>query len=236
MLTKRKLLLIILASIIIIGCEKKDEGNYLKGTSTVTDADNNTYKTVIIGHPFLEMDTQEWMAENLRTTRYANGDPIDVALTKEDWQSKSDSHQPYLTWYNYDNQNSDYGAYYNHHVAKDHRGVCPTGWRVPEVSDIETLSIILEGYEKAGGKLKSTTHHWMPPNTNATDIVEFSALPGGYVIYESFFKESISGRFWLLSKQHNYAARAFYVNYDDEILSMEERYVIDGLNIRCIKE
>lgn len=36
----------------------------------VTDADGNTYSTVVVGNG------QEWMAQNLKTTKYSNGDAI----------------------------------------------------------------------------------------------------------------------------------------------------------------
>ncbi|MDD4395517.1 MAG: FISUMP domain-containing protein, partial [Bacteroidales bacterium] len=42
--------------------------------ATVTDVDNNTYNTVQIG-------TQCWMKENLRTTRYADNTPIEMGIT-----------------------------------------------------------------------------------------------------------------------------------------------------------
>ena len=38
-------------------------------TATVTDIDGNVYETVLIGD-------QLWMAENLKTTHYRNGDAI----------------------------------------------------------------------------------------------------------------------------------------------------------------
>ena len=48
-----------------IGCKKEEEAILLE-TGTVTDIDNNIYKTIKIGN-------QWWMAEDLNTTRYRNG-------------------------------------------------------------------------------------------------------------------------------------------------------------------
>ena len=46
------------------------------GTSTVTDIDGNEYHTVQIG-------SQCWMKENMRTTRYATGQLVDIPRTSE---------------------------------------------------------------------------------------------------------------------------------------------------------
>ena len=51
------------------GGDTGTDGQPCPGAATVTDVDNNTYNTVQIG-------TQCWMKENLRTTRYANGTSI----------------------------------------------------------------------------------------------------------------------------------------------------------------
>ena len=51
-----------------------------KKTSIVTDIDGNVYKTVII-------EGQEWMAENLKTTEYGNGNPIPEITDNAQWSS-----------------------------------------------------------------------------------------------------------------------------------------------------
>jgi hypothetical protein len=70
-------------SMLMISCSKEDNDSPANPTNgkttavfnpnlvygTMTDQNGNIYRTIIIG-------TQTWMAENLRTTKYRNGDPI----------------------------------------------------------------------------------------------------------------------------------------------------------------
>ena len=50
------------------------------GGGHVIDADGNVYPTVVIGN-------QEWMADNLRTTHYRNGDAIPKVTDNTTWSN-----------------------------------------------------------------------------------------------------------------------------------------------------
>ena len=112
------------------------------------------------------------MVENLKTTKFRNGDPI-----------------PYFTrtstrgycWYNDNATNKDkYGAIYNYYTAMDSRSICPPGWHIPTIAEWTTLMNFLGGSSVAGGKMKqSGTANWTSPNTDATNSSRFTALPGG---------------------------------------------------------
>ena len=128
------LLVIIIGLSIIAGCSDDDDDAVPDDdpTGKVTDIDGNEYKTVIIGK-------QEWMAENLRVTRYTNGDAIPTGLGNADWTITKegayavyDHHRPgtegiHSPYYMVE----AYGKLYNWHAVADTRGLCPEGWQVP---------------------------------------------------------------------------------------------------------
>ena len=127
---------------------------------SVTDIDGNVYNTVTKG-------TQEWMAENLKTTKYDNGDLIATTLADITLEVN-----PKYQWA-YDNDEANvatYGRLYTWDAITDGRSVCPTGWHVPTDADFTTLTTFLGGESVAGGKLKESGFtHWLNPNTGATN-------------------------------------------------------------------
>ncbi len=143
----------------------------IQTTNSVTDIDGNIYETVQIG-------SQIWMKENLRTTKYANGDVIPNVTDGNQWSNLTTG-----AWSCYSNNNQIqnlFGNLYNWFAVADQRNICPTGWHVP--SDVEwiTLTDYLGGESVAGGKMKSTAIYWQSPNQDATNESGFSGLPGGF--------------------------------------------------------
>jgi uncharacterized protein (TIGR02145 family) len=150
---------------------------------TVTDIDGNVYKTVKIG-------TQEWMAENLRTTTYRDGTSLTLIDT---WEVAAFDHIPGYSWYNNDiSYKNPYGALYNAEAySANYRttdNICPSGWHLPSEADWKILIALLAypaiGYSgnDVGGQLKEAgTKHWKSPNAGATNESCFCGLAGGYM-------------------------------------------------------
>jgi len=168
-------------------------------TGTVTDIDGNVYKTVKIGN-------QWWMAENLKVTRYRNGDPIPNITDNHTWVDLSTG-----AYCNYNNDISNvatYGRLYNWYAVDESRNIAPAGWHVPTDDEWKQLEIYLgmspteadethwRGTDE-GGKLKETgTTHWYSPNTGATNESGFTALPGGYRVSGGFSSLGFGAYFW----------------------------------------
>ncbi len=131
---------------------------------TVTDIDGNVYQTVIIGN-------QEWMAENLRVTKYNNGVAIPTGLNSADWSNTTDGA---YTIFDHNHSGADginspeemvdaYGKLYNWHAVDDPRGLCPEGWSAPSDADWTQLVnyVVAQGFpnstvtNSAGNALKS---------------------------------------------------------------------------------
>jgi len=110
---------------------------------TLTDYDGNVYNTVLIGN-------QCWMKENLRTTHYSDGWPIEHGL-----ETSYDVNYYYYPGvsssnvFNEENVNL-FGLLYNwkatmrDDLASDSipsavQGVCPTGWHVPSYAELTVL-------------------------------------------------------------------------------------------------
>ena len=115
-------------------------GSDLTFTTLLADVEGNTYNTINIG-------TQVWMQENLRTTRYRNGNLIGTTSP-----ATLDITNLIIPKYQWECTNVNYGRFYTYYAITDSRNVCPAGWHVPTDNDWTTLTYFLtnNGYGFAG--------------------------------------------------------------------------------------
>jgi len=160
---------------------------------TMTDQEGNEYKTIVIG-------TQEWMAENLNTSIYRNGEAIATNLNDAGWQSTMNG-----AWSHYTDDGNyacPHGKLYNWYACVDARELCPLGWHVPSDAEWTTLMGQLGGEAVAGGKMKTTgtlqlaNGLWYAPNTGATNSAGFSGAPQGYRYFTGEYDLLGSNVFW----------------------------------------
>jgi len=209
------------------------EVSFKASALTVTDIDGNVYHTVTIG-------TQVWMVENLKTTKYRNGDPMPNVTDLATWKTINSGA---YCWYNNDaaTYKATYGALYNWYSVSDSRNIAPTGWHVATDAEWTTLITFLGGKEVAGGKLKETgTSHWLSPNTNAANSNGFTALPGGYLnSYDGNGTFSSIGTYgiWFSSTEHSTTeARIHEVKNDNGRCAPGEAEKGHGFSVRCVKD
>jgi len=220
--------------------------------SSLEDSDGNLYETVQIG-------TQCWMAENLRTTRFANGDSImtehDSTVSARRWRNSISS-----MWAVYD-LNPQFepflGRLYNWYTVQDPRNLCPEGWVVPSNQDWSDLASFLGGLTAAGGKLKTTAvkpvpadyneyrstfagllewnFAWYIPNTGASNTSGFKALPTGFRDQRGNFRHLFSHAYYWTSQQSGSdLSFARVLNYTSSNIITESMNWSNGLGVRCI--
>jgi uncharacterized protein (TIGR02145 family) len=207
--------------------------DYSGQTSTVTDIDGNTYPTIGIG-------SQIWMAANLKSTKYRNGNLIGTTIPAT--LDISAEASPKYQWAYAGNENnvSTYGRLYTWHTVTDSRFICPAGWHVPSDAEWTTLTLFVGGDASAGAKLKETgTTHWTTPNTGATNLTGFTALPGGDRETVGTFKFiNENGGFWSSTDNTLVSGTGWFrfFFYDSGIVSRGYFSKSYGYSVRCVKD
>jgi len=200
-------------------------GQPCQGIPTVKDINGNTYNTVQIG-------TQCWMRENLKTTQYKTDQDILVISDKNQW---IDNYLGAMCYYNNDKSNAAlYGALYNGYAVRT-GNLCPQGWHIPSDTEWNILAQYLGGANMAGFKMKAL-YHWV--ENNANNKSSFTAYPAG--VRTGFDEGSFYGMgelaaFW--SSTHN-----AYENSARKLIwyktALEDSYYSRsiGLSVRCVKD
>jgi uncharacterized protein (TIGR02145 family) len=208
-------------------------GTYLN-SSIVNDTEGNAYSTIQLGN-------QVWMQENLKATRFRNGDPIPLITSTNEWINLF---SPGISYFNNDPLNvATYGVLYNWYTVNDPRGICPTGWHVPsnaewlELSNYLGASTVTGGLLKTTGTLSDSLGFWNAPNTGATNRSGFSAQPAGSRSFTgSFIDLSSKSLWWTTTEDVNIGSLHWYILNNSAVFFNDRESKRAGLSVRCVKD
>ena len=187
------------------------------GINTITDIDNNIYNTVLIG-------SQCWMKENLKTTKFKNGNEIPKLTTST---IPPNTYSYYACYNNDDNNCNTYGALYSHYVGN----ICPDDWHIPTDSELTILKNYLN--TTPGTKLKATATN--VPSWNGNNQSGFQAIPAGHLSSIGFSNKGGSTGFWSSNNTPNGFAYGYTLdsspNFDSGTYHRWQ-----AISIRCVKD
>ena len=222
-------------SVIFYRPNGSSETSLVKYGEGATDIDGNAYQSVIIG-------TQEWMVENLRTSKYSDGTAIPNVTGNTEWYLLSTG-----AWSHYDNDSSQYeatyGKLYNWYAVETGK-LCPTGWHVPTYAEwtVFTDYLAANGHSGTEGTALKATSGWNDyygASGNGTDDYGWNGLPGGArTAIGGFFSIGDYGYWWSSSQYSIIDADAwshclFYSN-DDVYRNNDGN--INGYSVRCLRD
>ena len=212
----------------------------------VSDIEGNEYHTIVVG-------TQTWMVENMRVTKFRNGDIIPAVTDNTKWFKLKTAAQ--CTYNNNTEANSirKFGRLYNYYAVKDNRNLAPVGWHVANAKDWNELENYLEnnlGISKSVAQALASKADWeesqflsatgaLDPETymNINNTSGLAALPSG--IREDYGQFSSAGIFcaWWVSNEVDGKNAGFrsLSNYGATIGKNQYNQTY-GLSVRCIKD
>ncbi|MBL7981545.1 MAG: PKD domain-containing protein [Flavobacteriales bacterium] len=212
------------------------------GLTSIVDIDGNVYTVVEIGN-------QCWMADNLRTIHYANGEEIPNVTSGTVWVGLTSGA---WSWYNNNSGYDDtHGKLYNWYVISDPRNVCPFGWHVPSDQEwmileqdlgVSESELNINGgrgiLENVGGRMKEVIL-WNPPNTGANNESGFSGIAGGGrggLLNGPFNLFGSWGSWWTSTEVPNSYAQYRSLRHNEAAIHRNIEYMNSGLSIRCIRD
>lgn len=213
-------------------------------TKTLTDYDGNVYNTVAIG-------TQCWMKENLKTTHYSDGWPIEYG--SYDFPNSDLNNVP-MYGFLYDwgtvvrdiNSSSD-------SIPSGIQGVCPTGWHMPSRAEVNQLRQYLSTQPEYWCISNNNTSYaksladsigWNGSNSScvpgndfsANNATGFSARPAGYLYWNGSWDYQKGAYFWTCTASDENNARYFHLSYFNNHLTVSGYNKTYKSSVRCLRD
>lgn len=200
---------------------------------SILDIEGNRYKIFLLNNTL-------WFSENLKVTKFSNGDPISSIVNDSMWWMTID---PAYCYYNNDKKYfHKYGNLYNWYAVNDDRNICPCGWKVASKQDFDDLCIYYGGISICGSSLKESNHKNSNIHIRDTIVSCFNAkFSGGRD--DKFYGEGSFAFYWnfeaYLGTNCNYDNGCAY----EHTISNELDFFLSsfatknrGMSVRCVKK
>ncbi|MDR2579869.1 MAG: hypothetical protein LBC85_02605 [Fibromonadaceae bacterium] len=179
-------------------------------------------------YKYVQIDNQIWMAENLNYSGPSN----DIGKCYNEIPANCDYYGRLYDWRTAMNLEIRYANELWRKDDKNHPGICPNGWRIPNDAEWTTL-VSYAGGNVAGTKLKARSG-W--DSNNGTDDYGFSALPGGMHPMHHTIVANRFGLWWTSTEINPSFAYRNSMGYNYSNVSRGSDYGKNVLlSIRCIK-
>lgn len=206
-----------------------DDGSceYLTGDSNYCQ--NSTFSYHGYDYAIGDINGSCWLFENLRTQLFSNGDTITSNLP--------------LNLIGTTNAGAfvegvsviDNGFLYNGHALLDDRGLCPSGWRIPNSNDWEALALDL-GPSTAALALKSSPSDLIPWDGQNTSGFEARHAGWRWHMFNGIVGYGSIARFWSMPSGSDNQSSTFGMATGVDEIQLFENSIQDYLTVRCISQ
>ena len=214
---------------------------------TVKDVDGNSYHTLAVGK-------QCWLRENMRATRFANGDSIvlsqsfDLRRAVRYCPGGDSSNVPtYGYLYNWNAVTNTSTGTGNSHI----QGVCPDGWHIPSMTEWDELFEYLAGQPAMNcqgntqyvAKALASKAGWSSSEVDCAvgnqistnNVSGFNALPAGIFVGKFDFFGKVA-RFWSSSVSLAQGKCDVFMDWDEAVVKKSDQEpAVVGFSVRCLK-
>jgi uncharacterized protein (TIGR02145 family) len=198
----------------------------LPASGKFKDIDNNEYR-------YATFFGKTWMLENLKTTKYRNGEPIEL-VTNESFDISSTVGK-YVNYNNWESSSAVYGRLYDWYAIHDLRNIAPVGWHIPTDAEWRALADSLGGTAVAGRKLMDYDSGLWPKEIGISAESGFHALPGGILgVTNLFLLQGVASYWW--SSNYSSWMPVWYVHWYYKDLKNVDRSGFNALSVRCIRD
>jgi len=198
----------------------------LAASGTFTDIDHNEYH-------YATFFGKTWMLENLKTTKYRNGESLDL-VTNESFDIRSTVGK-YVNYNNLESSSATYGRLYDWYAIHDLRNIAPAGWHIPTDTEWKSLADSLGGIPVAGRKLMDYNSGLWPTEIGISAECGFHALPGGILgVTNLFLLQGYASYWW--SSNYSSGTPVWYVHWYYKDLKNLDRSGFNALTVRCVRD